>query len=200
MNGPGAARATDEYGRGTAAVATAAQEPPDEVMLGHPTGDNGQVTGFPSTASSSDNIFAFNVEDLPYVPDPNQPRVQPQHYILPPYPSSDLDALIGAADPLSFSSMSRQVHYAQTQGFGNGAAAGPPSLDPTLGFSMDSPGVSPTYTQAPPDGSIWGMEDLSPTNTAFGTGSSGVLGDDRNAQREALLGAVGRLIQLASLL
>lgn len=53
----------------------------------------------------------------------------------------------------------------------------------------------------PQDSSTWSMEDLSPMhNTAFASSSGASPGADRSAQKEALLAAVDRLIQLASLM
>ena len=185
-------------GRGPAGVDGTAEEPPEEHHWpAQPSeGQNGD-----NWAPNPDNIFAFTVADLPYVPDPTQPRLQAQDCVLPPCPSSDLDALIGTADPLDFTRIGRPAQGVSPQGYGDGTGVGAPSFDPTLGFSTEpllTP--SPSYTQGSHEEVNWTMGDTFHANTAFTAGGGGIVGEDRNAQREALLGAVGRLVQLASLM
>lgn len=161
-----------------------------------------------------DNIFAFNSAYLPYVPDPIQPQLQPHDSMLPPYPSADLDALIGAAVPpylnfdldalmgtgvpLGFDAANRSATNGNLHGLGDGNAVPEQPFNTSFRSPLDSTGSTQSHPQAPQGGSPWSMEEPSPVDTTYGTYSGSINGEDRTTQREVLLSTADRLIQLAS--
>ena len=161
-----------------------------------------------------DNIFAFNSAYLPYVPDPIQPQLQQHDSMLPPYPSADLDALIGAAVPpylnfdldalmgtgvpLGFDAANRSATNGNLHGLGDGNAVPEQPFNTSFRSPLDSTGSTQSHPQAPQGGSPWSMEEPSPVDTTYGTYSGSINGEDRTTQREVLLSTADRLIQLAS--
>ena len=119
--------------------------------------------------------------------------------MLPPYPAADLDAWIGTPMPRSFANTDKQVQNGDFQSLGAGNIGGTP-FDTGFGLPVDAMASSQGGPQAPQDGSPWTVDELSPSNTTFAAGSNCNIGNGCNAQKEVLLAAVDRLIQLASLM
>ena len=145
-----------------------------------------------------DPTFAFNICDFPYVPEPAQTQLSPQGSLCQPWSSSELDNWIGiavpqAADP-TYQCQDMMLHAEHTAG--------------TLGIpshgAFDLPMVASTAdTQQPHMGataSTWTMEHLAPIAPTVTACNGSVSAEGRHAQREVLLAAVDRLVQLAALM
>lgn len=156
------------------------------------------VSGLPfGPQAEANNIFALNSAYFPYVPDPTQPRVQFQDSMLPPYPSADLDALIGTAAPLDLTGTDSSALNAQFQSLTDNSQAWTTSLENNFGFPLQSMTSTQGHSQPGRENANWALGESSPVDTAFTNGSS-TNEEDHSAQREVLLATAGRLIQLAS--
>lgn len=114
-----------------------------------------------------------------------------------PYTAAELDAWMGPPIEHSAGTLEHLNTLANTA-----TERGLNLFDPGFGMPMGAMGANQDQGSGQPqDSSNWSMEDLSPmNNTAFASSSGATPGTDRSAQKEALLAAVDRLIQLASLM
>lgn len=117
--------------------------------------------------------------------------------MLPPYPSADLDALIGTAAPLDMNGTNGATTNENMQNIADASTAWTPSLENSFGFPLHSMPPAQNHTHPVQENAPWTMGESSPVDTAFTNGSS-ANGEDQTAQREVLLATAGRLIQLAS--
>lgn len=129
-----------------------------------------------------DNLFPLNFGDLPLLSDFSQTQTLPQ--------DSMFDVSGGWINTASLLGSAGANYTTQVDPVGNAATIADSSFGNGFGYSTDLQGHAPIQTPT------WSMETQSPTNT-MGVGMNG---DVRNAQREALLSAVDRLMQLASLM
>lgn len=148
--------------------------------------------------TDNDNIF-FNISDFPYEPDPSMPPPHAQNamHSFAPYNAAEMDAWMGPPMENPIGSMDNISTLANTA-----TERGLNLFDPGFGIPVNPLGASQGQRGGQPQGtSNWGLEELSPMNhTAFASSSGASPGTDRSAQKEALLAAVDRLIQLASLM
>lgn len=144
-----------------------------------------------------DPTFAFNFTDFPYIPEPPQTQLSPQGSLCPPWTATELDAWVGTAVSQSFPSECQQSVLLHPEG-----------CEPNIGMSLrDS--FSPPFNgpcedqQQPPQAtmsSAWGVQNTSPFHTTITASSNRLPSVERSAQREVLLAAVDRLVQLATLM
>lgn len=125
------------------------------------------------------------------------PHAQNSMHTFTPYNAAELDAWMGPPIENPGGSLNNLHTLANTA-----AERGLDFFDPGFGIPVGAMGNSQGQGGGQPrDSSNWSMEDLSPmNNTAFASSSGASPGTDRSAQKEALLAAVDRLIQLASLM
>lgn len=148
--------------------------------------------------TDNDNVL-FNISDFPYEPDPSMPppHVQNAMHCFTPYDTAEMDAWMGPPIENTIGPMDNIPALANAA-----MERGLNLFDPGFGLPANPLGASPGQRGGQPQGSSsWGLEDLSPMNhTAFASSIGASPGTDRSAQKEALLSAVDRLIQLASLM
>ncbi|CAO2658286.1 Nn.00g060090.m01.CDS01 [Neocucurbitaria sp. VM-36] len=142
--------------------------------------------------STFDGMFSFNVDDFPNVPNMSQQDVRLQDTFFRCYDLEDLDALMSTSNPMNFpdaGALQPQMCMAQP----------PPANAPIMSHNphaidlqMSSEGAFQGMAMN------WQMEGVSPCSTVPETNFNGVRDGDHNAQRNLLLSAVDRLIELAS--
>ncbi|OAL53053.1 hypothetical protein IQ07DRAFT_629540 [Pyrenochaeta sp. DS3sAY3a] len=148
-------------------------------------------TGSLFQSVNPDAMFSFNAEDFPSVPDDFLIYPDSQGYVPRCQDFGDLDALIGAPNPNGIA----DVGDAQAQ-LGDLPSLVPSGTTSSYYQLMNSSQVATNTVSS--TSTRWPQESLSPSSTGFGVVSQGSGGQERNAQRDFLLSAMDKLIQLAS--
>ena len=168
---------------------------PDQAMPEFPFLPDHGPTAFGSL-SGTDNLFTFDITDLPYVPNPIQPPLSTMMYT-PHCPSAELEALISTTSPQSFGTMDDFRQDGPMNGI-----SGPQAVPAPFGMPMDSAAMGHhSQTQTGHDDSTWRPEILTPSSTNFVPSSTrDSAAQERNPQREVLVATVDWLNQIVSLM
>lgn len=166
---------------------------PDQAMAEFPfIPDHGPTIFDPH--SSAENLFTFDISDLPYVPNPIQPPFN--NILYTQYPSDELDALMWSASPQSFGNADDQRQDAPVNGVSGAQAVPTP-----FGMPMDATAMeTQCNVQTCQEASTWRPTLPSPSSTAFGSNTNAPSAQNRNPQQEILMATVGWLNQIANLM
>ncbi|KAF4469436.1 hypothetical protein FALBO_3656 [Fusarium albosuccineum] len=171
--------------------------------LNEPLRDLDAVTGFMplfNQPTGCEDLFMFNFAEFPVISD--QVSVQGRFHdpVLPCDSAAYVNSCLNAACLLDSAEVARpaQINQQQTTVYDSNMP------EASFGNSFEclarmNVGTQ-RQTQAQQSTPAWGMEGSSPVTTTSGLGMGAGNGEIRNAQREALLSAVDRLMQLASLM
>lgn len=176
-----------------------------QTQSAHPNGPWDNLNYQPSSGlpfvlpdDADHSIFAFGGSCLPYVPDLIQPEFQLQESMLPPYPSADLDALMGTNFAFGFVDTSQAAHDDGRHGI---EAVSTTAYN---GFSSSVESISTVHCQAaaaPQLSTAWNQEAMShgaPSLAGCSSGGSHTNNENLGVQREALVATANQLLQLAS--
>lgn len=150
--------------------------------------DHGPAIYGPQT--DSDNLFTFDVANLPYVPNPVQPVFDSTMYAN--YPSAELEALIGSASPQSFGNVNEMMQSTPMHGYQGTMAM-------SQGFEAAISSANIPHQSQVQDCSTWRPGICTPGSTTMDPNGMASL-TDRNPQREVLVATVGWLNQIVSLM
>jgi len=146
--------------------------------------------------------MTYDFTTFPYVPGPEQNHFTPQGEECLPYTSAELDAWLGTSSATTHMSNvfdPTQVGSEQVlQDFGSITTM----EDLSFGNALHSEGAPSVQggPQQSQDLSPWSIGNDSSMNTALHMYNGALDTENRNPQRQVLLAAVDRLVQLASLI
>ncbi|KAJ3542353.1 hypothetical protein NM208_g4149 [Fusarium decemcellulare] len=161
------------------------------------------VTGFMplfSQPTGCEDPFMFNFAEFPIISDQVSVQGRFQDPVLPCDSAAYVNSCVNAAYLGDSAEVARaaQINQQQTTLYDSTMPEAPSSnsFGCLTGMNIGTQMQSQAHHNTP----AWGMEGSSPVTTTSGLGMGAGNGEIRNAQREALLSAVDRLMQLASLM